>query len=209
MKKLVFILLFGFWSCIVFAQYRYRDANRIGISVGTNYFNLLTSDFETNPELGWNAGLSMRGNFYNNWDLVYAMQFSEQKFSVTNSNLEPISYKLANAQLSLLASFKAVENHLSFEFGPAVQVNGKLGLNASDENEIVKGTTLLAKDLKSVSNINVYPVVGFTFGLRYFRANISYQYGLLNTFSNVNKSSIGAQIKGNASILNGNFIIYL
>lgn len=209
MKKISFFGILVFCTSISFAQYRYRDANRIGISVGTNYFNLLTADFETNPELGWNAGLSMRGNFYNNWDLVYAMQFSEQKFSVTNSNLEPISYKLANAQLSLLASCKVVENHLSFEFGPAVQVNGKLGLNASDENDIIKGTTLLAKDLKSVSNINVYPVLGVTFGLRHFRANISYQYGLLNTFSNVNKSSIGAQIKGNASILNGNFIIYL
>ncbi|MGZ9677235.1 outer membrane beta-barrel protein [Flavobacterium sp. GNP001] len=209
MKKISFIIILVFCVSSSFAQYRYRDANRIGISVGTNYFNLLTSDFETNPELGWNAGLSMRGNFYNNWDLVYAMQFSEQKFSVTSSNLEPISYKLPNAELSLLASFKVVENHLSFEFGPAVQMNGKLGLNASDENKIIKGTTLLAKDLKSISNINVYPVVGVTFGLRHFRANISYQYGLLNTLSNIKNTSAATQIKGNASILNGNFIIYL
>lgn len=202
-------MILVFWSCVSMAQRRDRDSNRIGISVGTNYVSLMTSNFETQPELGWNAGLSMRGNFYNNWDLVYAMQFNEQKFTVTNTNLQPIAYKLSAAQLSLLASLKVVENHLSLEFGPAIQFNGKLAMNVDAENEFIKGTTLLAKDIKSVSNVNVYPTVGVTFGVRHFRANISYQYGLINTFKNIKSTTGNTDLNANAGILNGNLIIYL
>ena len=67
------------------AQYDYRDSNRIGISFGINQFDLNTNDFQTKPGTGWNGGLSMRGNYYNNWDMVYVIQFSENNFSEIKS----------------------------------------------------------------------------------------------------------------------------
>jgi hypothetical protein len=213
MRKISFTLFFVFISITAFSQYKYRDSNRIGISFGVNQFTLNTDNFQTKPELGWNAGLSMRGNFYNNWDMVYNIQFSENNFSVATNTFtlakEDVNYKLASAQVSLQVSYKLVENHLSIEFGPIVQVNGKLNIDNADENNVISGTTLLAKDIREISNFNFYPTVGITFGVRHFRANVSYQYGVNNMLENLNNKNLGVNFKGNPGILNGNLIIYL
>jgi hypothetical protein len=213
MRKISFTLFFVFIYITAFAQYEYRDSNRIGISLGVNQFTLNTNNFQTKPELGWNAGLSMRGNFYNEWDMVYNIQFSENNFSVATNTLtlakEDVNYKLASAQVSLQVSCRLIENHLSIEFGPIVQVNGKLNMDNTDENNIISGTTLLAKDIRAISNFNFYPTVGITFGVRHFRANVSYQYGVNNMLENLNNKNLGVNFKGNPGILNGNLIIYL
>jgi hypothetical protein len=213
MRKLTLVLFLILGSVSAFSQYRYRDSNRIGISFGGNQFSLNTNNFYAKPDLGWNAGLSMRGNFYNNWDMVYNIQFSENNFSVATNTFtlaqEDVNYKLASAQVSLQVSYKLVENHLSIEFGPIVQINGKLNIDNSDENNVITGTTLLAKDIREISNFNFYPTVGITFGVRHFRANVSYQYGVNNMLENLNNKNLGVNFKGNPGILNGNLIIYL
>lgn len=213
MRKLTLVLFLILVSVSAFSQYRYRDSNRIGISFGGNQFSLNTNNFEAKPDLGWNAGLSMRGNFYNNWEMVYSMQFSENNFSVATinsfSDREDVAYKLASGQVALLASYVIIQSHLSIEFGPIVQVNGKLNLDSSKENNVIYGTTLLAKDIKAISNFNFYPTVGITFGVRHFRANVSYQYGVNNMLENLNNKNLGVNFKGNPGILNGNLIIYL
>ena len=196
----------------VFSQYQYRDSNRIGISFGLNQFTLNTNNFETKPGNGWNAGLSMRGNYYNNWDMVYAMQFSENNFSVTTDSgyiSEDTNYKLSSVQISLMWSYKIIENHLSIEIGPLVQINDKLKVEKDQENNIISGTTLLAKDIVDISKFNFYPVIGITAGVRHVRLNVSYQYGLNNMLGNLNNKNLGYSFKGNPGILNGNLIIYL
>jgi hypothetical protein len=212
MKNFFFTFVFVLISLTAIAQYEYRDSNRIGISFGVNQFTLNTNNFETKPESGWNAGLSMRGNYYNNWDMVYAMQFSENNFSVTTNSgfiTEDTNYKLSSVQVSLMASYKIVENHLSLEFGPLVQVNGKLNVEKGSENNIISGTTLLAKDITDISKFNFYPVIGITAGVRHVRLNISYQYGINNMLGNLNSQNLNVNFKGNPGILNGNLILYL
>ena len=81
MKKKIIVLLL-LTSAFGFAQYGYRDSNMIGITLGLNQFSLNTSDFKTTPGTGWNVGLAMRGNFYNDWDALYGIQFSEYNFKV-------------------------------------------------------------------------------------------------------------------------------
>ena len=212
MKKIFLTSILSMITMVCFSQYQYRDANRIGISFGVNQFTLNTNNFETKPGTGWNAGLSMRGNFYNDWDMVYAMQFSENNFTVdTNSGFitEDTNYKLSSAQISLMISYKIVENHLSIEFGPLVQVNGKLNVEKGKENNIITGTTLLAKDIVDINTFNFYPVIGITAGVRHVRLNVSYQYGVNNMLGNLNNKNLGYNFKGNPGILNGNLIIYL
>lgn len=212
MKRLYFSVLLLFSTFILFSQYNYRDSNRIGISFGVNQFDLNTNDFQTKPGTGWNGGLSMRGNYHDNWDMAYTMQFSENNFSVaTNSGFitEDTNYKLASAQISLMWSYKIVESHLSLEFGPMVQVNGKLNLEKGKENNIISGTTLLAKDILAISQFNFYPVIGITAGVRHVHLNVSYQYGVNNMLGNLNNKNLGYSFKGNPGILNGNLIIYL
>ena len=47
MKRLYFASISILISTAVFAQYEYRDSNRIGISFGVNQFTLNTNDFQT------------------------------------------------------------------------------------------------------------------------------------------------------------------
>lgn len=212
MKKYFAFLLF-IHSFLTFAQYGYRDSNRIGISVGINQFTLKTNNFQTKPEISWNGGLSIRGNFYNNWDMVYAMQFSENNFSVATTQnsffVEDVKYKLPSAQISLQLSYVILESHLSVEFGPLIQLNGKLKLSADQENNTINGTTLLAKDIIDVSKFNFYPTIGITGGGKHLRFNVSYQYGVTNLLNNLNSKNLGYNFKGTPSSINGNVIIYL
>jgi len=212
MKKIFLTSILTLITMVCFSQYDYRDSNRIGISFGINQFTINTNNFQTKPGTGWNGGLSMRGNYYNDWDMVYAMQFSENNFSVvTNSGFitEDTNYKLSSVQISLMWSYKIVENHLSLEFGPLVQINGKLNVDKDQENNIISGTNLLAKDIVAISQFNFYPVIGITAGFRHVRLNVSYQYGLNNMLGNLNNQNLGYSFKGNPGILNGNLIIYL
>ena len=191
-----------------FAQYGYRDSNMIGITLGLNQFDLNTSNFKTTPGIGWNVGLSMRGNFYDDWDAIYGIQFSEYNFKVATLNAtlqdRETNFKLPCANITFQLSYKFIENHLSMEFGPMVQVNGKFDVPTDEENYFVKGNpTYTAKDLTNSSNVTVYPVIGITAGVRNARLNVTYQYGLNNMLAKVDGG-----LKGNASILNGNVIFY-
>ncbi len=110
MKKIALTTVFILISIAALAQYNYRDANRIGITFGVNQFTLNTNNFQTKPGSGWNGGLSVRGNFYNDWDMVYALQFSENNFTVATKSFflanEDVNYKLPSAQISLQLSYK-------------------------------------------------------------------------------------------------------
>lgn len=205
-KNLIALLLLA--TTIGSAQYGYRDSNMIGITIGLNQFNVNTSDFETKPSDGWNVGLSMRGNAFNDWDAIYGLQFSEYNFKIATLNQlmseRETNYKLSCANVTFQLSYKFIENHLSVEFGPMVQINGKLAVDENDENYIVKGNpTVLAKDLTDISNVTIYPVVGLTAGVRNVRLNVTYQYGINNMFG-----KIDGDFKGNASVVNGNIIFY-
>jgi len=212
MKKKFITVGFVFISMIVSAQYGYRDGNRIGIIFGLNQMDLKTANFTNNPELGWNIGLSVRGNYYNDFDMVYTMQFSDNKFTVPTTYLskrKDVEYNLPSAQISLMLSYKIVENHLSVEFGPLVQVNGKFDIDKKDEENVISGN-LKAKDIVDISKFNFYPAIGITAGERHLRANIQYQYCLTNMLGNLNgQEGISTNFKAHPGIISGNIIIYL
>ena len=203
------------------AQYEYRDSNRIGIILGVNQLTLQTNNFETKPEMGWNVGLSVRGNFYNDFDMVYALQFSENKFSVPTHTVafqqEDVDFKLPSAQISLMLSYKIVENHLSIEAGPVFQIGDKFKIDTEKATNTIDGAALkangmplVAGDILQIARFNFYPAVGITAGVRHFRANVQYQYGVTNILGKLNDSSTGISgFKGNAGILSGNLLIYL
>ena len=194
-------------SSFAFAQYGYRDSNMIGITLGLNQCTVNSSDIQTKPGTGWNIGLSMRGNFYNDWDAIYGLQFSEFNYKVVTkqgvAGDKDVNYKLPCANVTFQLSYKFIENHLSVEFGPMVQINGNAQIDKNDETNLVKGTALTAKDFTKMNNVGLYPVIGITAGVRNARLNLSYQYGVTNMLGKVDGS-----FKGNASIINGNVIFY-
>lgn len=204
----IFLFFLLFTTTFGFAQYGYRDSNMIGVTLGLNQFTLNTSDFETTPGTGWNVGLSMRGNFYNDWDAIWGLQFSEYNFKVATLNQalreRETNFKLPCANITFQLSYKFIENHLSVEFGPMVQINGKLAVEKTDENYVIKGDEeYTAKDLTNIGNVSFYPVIGVTAGVRNVRLNVTYQYGINNMLA-----KLDGGFSGHASIINGNLIFY-
>ena len=189
-------------TCLVFtsfalAQYNNRDGNRIGISGGINQSTLMGSNFSTKPGNGFAGGLSVRGNYYDNWSMIYGMQFFVNKFSLESTLKQDIDYSLSGVQIKLLLSYNIIKDHVSVDFGPVLQVNGKMSISGADENKTLNGTILKANDIIDVSKINGNAYFGISGGGKVVRALIFYQYGFSNIFGKLNSQD-------NLTLLNGN-----
>ncbi|MGX7667892.1 outer membrane beta-barrel protein [Flavobacterium pedocola] len=199
MKKIA-LFFFLFQTVFALAQHGYRDGNRIGIYGGVTHASLFTSDFDTKPELGWAAGMQVRGNYYNDFSMIFGMQFSENNISVATTSLlqnQDVQYKIMGAQIRLLLSYNLVKDHVSLDFGPVLQVNDKMKFDKKFESNIVNGTALTAKDITDINKINGNIYVGVSAGNRRVRAVVNYQYGVNNILNNLNK-------KEEVKVLNNN-----
>jgi len=219
MKNLFFILVFCTFTNVVCSQYNNKDGNRIGLSAGVSQTTLFTSDFDAKPEMGFAGGLSVRGNYYNNWSMIYGMQFFSNNFSLESTSLtaptKETKFNLQGVKVRLLLSYNIVQDHVSFDFGPVLQINGKLAVNERDVNNILNGTALTAKQIEEVSTINGNFYVGFSAGSKVVKAVIFYEYGFTNIFSKLNKNDDFKLLTGNQSIkgtlgtINGQIIFNL
>ncbi|MGH2665275.1 outer membrane beta-barrel protein [Flavobacterium sp.] len=216
--KRIFLFSLMIISIAVQAQHGYRDGNRIGISGGITQTSLITSNFSTKPEIGWIGGFSVRGNYYNNFSMIFGMQFSESNFSVGTTTLsaqnKEVNYKFLAAQIRLLLSYNIVEDHFSFELGPVLQVNDKLKFNSNDKENRIAGTALLTNDIIDVTKINGNFYAGISAGSKRVKAVVSYQYGLNNFLNNLNKSEEfklknNGDFKGHLGILSGQLLLNL
>ena len=204
---------------MTFAQYNRRDGNRIGIMGGITQTSLKTSNFVTKPESGWVGGLSVRGNYYDNFSAIFGMQFFENHFSVETLtpllNKVDVDYKTMGVQIRLLASYNLIKDHVSIDFGPVLQVNDKLKIDSKSELNNVVGTFLTAKEITDVTKINGNAYVGISAGTKRIRAVVNYQYGLNNFLNNLNKSeelklkNNNSNFKGNLGIISGQLLFNL
>ena len=199
------------------AQRGHKDSNRIGIGAGLTQLNIYTDNFTVTPEMGWIGGLSVRGNYYNNWQMSFGMFFTDSNFSIpTLKGLQQTqtNFKMSAVQIYIVPSYVAIEDHLNLEFGPVLQINGKLGIDKDDENNfLLDQPGLIAKDIVDVSKINANFYVGINGGIKNARARIGYQYGLTNFFGNLknndNVKLLGEKMKGNIGLISGQITIYL
>lgn len=215
MKKNIIVILLLISSSFGFAQYGYRDGNRIGISAGLSQTTLFTSNFDAKPELGFSGGLSVRGNYYNDWSMIYGMQFFSNSFSLESTFNQKLKYTVQGVKVRLLLSYNVIEDHVSVDFGPVLQINGKLGLPTSDENKIIKGTLLKAEDIVNVGPLSGNFYLGFSAGSKTVRAVFFYEYGFTNFLNKLNKNdelqelNNGDSFKGNLGTINGQIIFNL
>ncbi len=215
MKKLALVILF-LSTTISFAQHGYRDSNQIGISGGLTQLSLFSDQFNAKPGNGYVVNLQMRGNYYNNWQMVYGMNFTESKFSLQSITGEEIDYTLSAVQVHLVGSYMVIENHLTLEIGPVLQINGKLKVDDDKEALFLKDSPLLtAKDITNINQISGNIMGGVTFGVKHFRINVNYQYGFINILNKLNKkdeltlANGNQRFRGNFGMLSAMLTIYL
>ena len=199
------------------AQYGKGDYNHIGISLGVNQTDLYTDNFAIKPGTSWTAGLSVRGNYYNNFSMIYGMNFTENKFSIgtfSGISQKEVDLKMMAVQIHLLLCYKIGGGPISLDFGPVLQVNSKLKFNDSDENNFIAGNELLrVQDVEDINPINFNIYAGISGGFENIRLSLSYQYGVTNILNNLNKQDEVAlladgKLKGNLGVIAGNIIFY-
>lgn len=199
------------------AQKNFKEFNVIGVSAGLTSYDINTSDFITTKREGYMFGFQMRGNVYNNFDMIYGIAFYDTKLAIS-ANSSPVAgqqkdleYNLQSAQISVLWGYKIIRENLSIEAGPVLNINGKLALKDTQyENYIVDGyTTLRAIDLENVSTVNFHLAGGLTAGFRNFRVFGQYQYGVTNMLNKLNKEGLEKNnFKGNSSLLSAGITFY-
>ncbi|WP_146743705.1 hypothetical protein [Aequorivita sp. CIP111184] len=190
-KQLIFVSLCLFFFQQTFAQRNYNSYNFLGIQGGITFFDIQTDDLVTKQKEGFTAGFTTRGAFRNDFDLVYGLSFQSSTVGVEGSlgiDKQDIGYTIQGAQINFLGSYNIIVKHLSIEFGPVFDINGKMKLdNDKYENYILTGyEELKAKDIQEISRFNVRLAAGLTAGLEHFRISAQYQYGVTNMLGKLN-----------------------
>lgn len=217
MKRYLLTIVFMITSLSVSAQYGKGDYNHIGLSIGANYSNLYTDNFVVTPQVSWTGGLAMRGNYYNDFAMVYGMNFTENKFSIetfSGFSQREVELKMMAVQIHLLLCYKIDGGPVSLDFGPVLQVNSKLKFNDADENNFIVGNELLrVQDIEDITPINFNVYAGISGGVENIRLSLSYQYGVTNILNNLNnqeevRALADGKLKGNLGVIAGNIIFY-
>ena len=208
-------MLFVLSHLCAFSQYGNRDGNRIGLSGGISQTSLFTSNFKSEHAMGFAGGISVRGNYYNDWSMIYGMQFFANNFLLESTFDQKIKYSIQGVKVRILLSYNVVEDHVSLDFGPVLQINGKLGVATPDEDKVIKRTLLKADQIVDISPISGNFYLGCSAGSRTVRAVIFYEYGFINLLNKLNKDvtlqalNNGDNFKGNLGVINAQVIFNL
>lgn len=216
LNKLIFagfLFLIGYQAT---AQRNYKGYNFLGITGGITFFDIQTDALVTKPGDGFIGGFTTRGAFRNNFDLIYGISFQNSKISVEGkgalaSNPQEIEYTVQGVQINFLGSYNIARGHLSLEFGPVFNINGKMKLNdAAFEDHVLTGyTSMTARDIQNISKFDLRLAGGLTAGIENFRFNAQYQYGLTNSLGSLNDKELERDdFKGNTSTIILGVVIY-
>lgn len=200
----------------IYAQRNYDGYNFLGIQGGVTLFDIKTDDLVTNQQTGFTAGFTTRGAFRNDFDLIYGLSFQNAAIGVESRSFpgtdsQNIGYTVQGVQINLLGSYNIVPKHLSIEFGPIVNINGKLKLDDDKFKDVILSgyETLSAKDIQDISRFNIHLAGGLTAGLEHFRVYGQYQYGLTNMLGKLNDKNLeNKDFKGHSSTIIFGAVVY-
>lgn len=201
----------------IHAQRRRGDANYLGVQAKGAVFTINTSDLPVDTGKGFIAGFTTRGRFYNDFDLVYGLDFLLANLEVLSQEDTKLSYKIQGVHLNVLGSYRIIDQYLSVEAGPILSLTSKLKLDDNNTaNQIIKGyTALTAQDIEDISPFNLNGYIGITGGLRHIRLTLGYQYAFFNTLKKLNsqelknKEPAATHFKGNTAIITAGLLVYL
>lgn len=216
LKPIFVTVLFLFVIQFGYSQRNYDGYNKLGITGGVSFFNINTTDLITEQGTSFFGGFTARGAFRNQFDLIYGVNFISSNIGVSARDIsgldqQSLEYVIQGAQINFLGSFNIVRNHLSFEFGPLLQVNGKMKLQSDRfEGYIIDGyNTITARDIEDITKVNFRVLGGITAGIEGFRLSAQYQYGVTNMLSALNDKNLeNTNFKGNSSTIVLGAVIY-
>lgn len=214
LKNFLFSALFLLMFHQIAAQRNYRGNNLLGITAGMSFTGIETDDFIVKRGTGFSGGFTNRGAFRNDFDLIYGINYQNSKVILVGLNgneVHPMNYTIQGAQIQFLGSYNIVVKHVSVEFGPIFDINGKMKLDQKlQENYILSGyKTLAANELEDIAKFNILLAGGLTAGLEHFRISGLYQYGLLNMFAPLNSKNLEKNdFKGHSSTITLSAIVY-
>ena len=177
------------------AQNRRDTYNRLGLQGGVTYGGLTTKNFNTTSKLGYFGGFTTRANYYNNLIILYGVNFFEFNTGMKvmqnmTSESQEIDFKASGVQLNLFIGQKLIGEHLSIEVGPILQINSKLKTDEQYQDYYMEGYAIKASDLEDITKINLNVAAMISTGFKSVKFWGQYQYGLTNTFGNLDEESI-------------------
>ncbi|GGG20766.1 hypothetical protein GCM10011344_21860 [Dokdonia pacifica] len=218
----IFILLASV-ACTFAQSHRNTGSyNRIGLQ-GKILLTAIDSDnLDIDGSEGFQGGFTTRGRLYNNWGIVYGIDFISANVSVQGAGASQaidnqIDYNFIGAQLNFLVSYNIIGQNLALDFGPALLVNGKMNLkdDGQADTRIAGFSSLTGNDLEEISKINPFAVIGLTGGFENVRLMVQYQYGVTNILNGLNKQDLelidseARDFKGTASFISAGVVFYL
>jgi hypothetical protein len=223
LRNLTFVTFTFLFIVTSQAQQNFGSYNRLGVQAGLTLFDIETSNLTTKQTAGFMGGFTTRGSFYEAFDLIYGINFLSNNIEIlavaTDNGLpteQYLDYSINAVQINFLGSYNIVRDHLSLEFGPILNVNGKMKLKSEDSYERYildvdgVGTTIRAGDVQDISKVNFRVMGGLTAGLKNFRLWGQYQYGVTNMLKNLNDKELGkSDFKGNSSTFIFGAVFYL
>ncbi len=210
--KLSYLLVFALLAfTTVNAQSRNRSYNnRIGLGGDVTYFQLHNQHVNINSGTGFMGTAGTRGNFRDDFDLIYGVSIFSNNFTVQeNLTLEDIDMNMIGVEFRLMLAWKVAQSdYFSVEVGPAFMLNSEFKIKDDRfENAIIGGANPIAiQSFKEVSPINLNGVVGFSAGARSFRLTAHYHYGFLDALAS--KDLAGNDLNGNVGFATAGLRIY-
>lgn len=193
--------------------------NRLGVQAGITNSGIDTDNFNTSKTTGFMGGLTTRANVYNNFLVVYGINFYSMNTGIMghalNSNeFQNIEFQTRGVQLNLFAGHKIIKEHLSIEAGPVLQINSKWEVDNQFKEYLIEDYSFTAKDLEEVSRVNFNLAASLSAGIADVKVWFQYQYGVSNFFSNLNdgdlqnKDSRAANLEGHLGMATAGVVYY-
>ncbi len=223
--KLHFFIFMFFAGIVSMYGQSHRNTgsyNRIGLQGKILLTSIDSDNLTIDGNEGFQGGFTTRGRVYNNWGIVYGIDFLSANVSIQGTGAgqaidNQIDYNFIGAQLNFLLSYNLIGQNLAIDFGPALLVNGKLKLkdDAQSDTRIAGFSSLTGENLEEISKVNPFAVIGLTGGFENVRLSIQYQYGVTNILNGLNQQDLdlidpeARNFKGTASFISAGIVFYL
>ncbi len=198
------------------------DYSRLGIQARGAFFGIATNDFDVQSSTGLLAGFTSRSRIFENFKLIYGVDFLIASIGVESralgqTTLEQAEFSVTGAQVNGILSYDILDQFLTVNFGPSLLINGPLRVrNDGQRDNIINGfNSLTAQDLLQISRITPFLVGGVEGGWKKVRLTLQYQFGFTNILGRLNRedlqdidASVG-EFNGNATLFSAGVVVYL